>query len=52
MEVTSRKQRMVVCEILDALSSLKNKEKSPSKVTFSTNIILQQAITTGNEEQC
>ena len=51
MEVTSRKQRMVVCEILDALSTLKNKEKSPSKVTFSTNIILQQAITTGNVEE-
>ena len=51
MEVSSCKQRMVVYEILDALSTLKNKEKSPSKVTFPTNIILQQAITTGNIEE-
>ena len=51
MEFSSCKQRVVVCKILDALSTLKNKEKSPSKVTFSTNIILQQAIITGNVEE-
>ena len=44
-------QRKAVNEILDSITSLKSNKKSPRRVSFSTDVVLLQAITDGSVEE-